>query len=226
MSPRIGWKYSLLALAFATTCVSIFWMVFPFRETNVTDYVDAYRPAAMNLLAGRGLTVDGGELLVDYPPGYPLVLSAVFKAADLLLVSRQFALMVFTIASYGLSALLVSALAADLWGRNAFVPVVVWLTYPPLLWLTTGPFSEIPFLFLFYLSVYVFNRASTRPEAWRYFLVSGVCAGSAALMRPIGLLIAVTLIGSVWMICRDTSKLRRLCLMGCILLGGLAATIP
>ncbi len=45
------------------------------RQLEATDF-RWYRQVAENLEAGRGLTFEGEQLAVRYPPGYPIVLAA------------------------------------------------------------------------------------------------------------------------------------------------------
>src|SRR6266436_6791394 len=64
-----------LAILAASMLVTVsFWKVLPssFRLNEGSDYVFSYEPAARNLLAGHGFSLEDENPVTVYPPGYPL----------------------------------------------------------------------------------------------------------------------------------------------------------
>src|ERR1017187_10116183 len=68
----------------------VFLAVLPksFSSNNSRDYATYYGPAAQSLLEGKGLVTSSGHFLTLYPPGFPLFIAAVYRAADALSVDR------------------------------------------------------------------------------------------------------------------------------------------
>ena len=219
----------LCVFLFAIVVVLLFWQVVPFTENGEnTDYLVFYGPVARSLAAGKGLTQDGSRVAVRYPPGHPLLLAGVFKLADTFSLSSQTALSLFTLFCYGLSAVLIYALGRGIRGfKLGLAAAGVWITYPPLVWLTTEPSSEIPFLALFYLSLCFFLFPVQRQSrAWHWYLLSGLCSGLATLIRPAGLAIGFGMALSIGMILRAQTLKLRVALIALLALGNLIAIVP
>jgi hypothetical protein len=70
------------------------------------------------------------------------------------------------------------------------------MSYPFLLWLTIQPYSEIPFLVVFYASVCLLWLALLRrTRRWLVYFLLGCLLGIAMLIRPIALLLGFVSIG-------------------------------
>ena len=186
---------SLLALA----VLLLFWSFVPFRENGgFADYPAFYRPAADNLLAGKGYVQGDERLATRYPPGFPLLLALLEKIALALNLPRAALLALLYAGCFCASARLIYALAVTWWKpASAFLVSVAWMTYLPLLWLTTQPFTETPYLLLFLSGLWLFWRgiAQASPNyLCSYLFGCGLLLGGAALIRPMGSFIGFALI--------------------------------
>ena len=218
---------SVFVTSIATTI--LFWLVLPGRlEMNVSaDYAHFYEPVARSILEGRGITL-GDRLAARAPPGYPLLLAALFGLADLLGLREGTVLAGFILVCVGLASVLVFLLARSVWGAApAFLSAVAWMTYPFTLWLTKQPNSEIPFLVVFYGAFALCWRVLLgRGRPGPYGFASGLLVGVGMLIRPIALGVGVALCLGVWLVGGHLAARRRLLCAGMILLGSVVAVLP
>src|SRR4030043_215936 len=68
-----------------------------------SDYSDFYEPVADNILAGKGITKDG-EIALRYPPGYPIILVAIFGLGKVLGISKLGLIVFFNVIMSAISA--------------------------------------------------------------------------------------------------------------------------
>jgi hypothetical protein len=193
-----------------------------------SDYLLFYEPVARALLAGEGFMQLDGAVTLEYPPGYPLVLAALFGSAQALGLPDGLLLRAANLVSLSLSAAVVWLLARQIAGPGpALGAALLWMTYPFILWLTLLPSSELPFLVALYGGVGLFWWAQLRPQppGWRYG-ASGLLVGVAMLIRPIAIGLGVVLAGLLWCGRRDLAPRRRLGLAALLLLGNLVAVAP
>lgn len=87
----------LLIFSLAVAVTALFWAVLPaeFRENESTDYTLVYEPVARNILAGRGIVDDEGQLATRYPPGFSILLAGVFGLAGMIGLSDALAIHAF-----------------------------------------------------------------------------------------------------------------------------------
>jgi 4-amino-4-deoxy-L-arabinose transferase-like glycosyltransferase len=208
----------------------LFWTLLPstLAINESSDYVDFYEPTARNIIGGHGFTIEGIPAL-RYPPGYPLLLAAIFTLSTFFNISEEAALSAFTLLSMGLTSIFVFLLAHSVWGvRSALLSSLIWMTYPFALWLTKQPTSEMPFLVVFYggfcLFWYALGGGGSR--SWPLFLLVGLLAGFAMLIRPIAIGIGLIMGVILWVVGREMRARLRLLLLAMILLGNLAAILP
>jgi len=179
-------------------------------------------------MAGKGLVTPDGSFAVRYPPGYPLLLAGILELARVTsaresvlflslngLVVLAIPLLIFGIASTVFdqsTALLAGALAA---------------TYPLYLWLTKQPNTEIPFLPVFLLSLYLFVGClrSGRLTAWSGFLI-GALVGLASLVRPFVIALSCVLLVALWIAVRTTTVRQRVVFSLLLLLGNALIVLP
>ena len=197
------------------------------QANEASDYIYFYEPVALNLAAGKGLVTNSGSAAIHYPPGYSLLLAAVFKLAAWFSLSIVAANLLLTLVSHSLAAMFVFLLAEKLGRpRAAFFAALVWISYPPILWLTKQPNSEIPFMAVFYGGIYLLWSAGW-PRASKWLcLLAGIFGGAAALIRPIGLGAMAMLGVGLVLAGRDKSLRLRATLFGCLMLGNLLAIFP
>mgnify|MGYP002146723110 CR=1 FL=1 len=207
----------------------LFWRFVPTgpQASENSDYLNYYEPVAQNLAAGKGLVTNNGLPGTHYPPGYPLLLAASFKLAAWCSLSTETANSGLTLISHLFAAVFIFLLAQKLWGNiGGFVAALTWISYPPILWLSKQPSSEIPFMAVFYGSVYLLWSAYWRHAKWHFYVLAGFLGGIAALIRPIGLG-AMVMMGLGLLLATRGQNLRlRLALVGLLLFGNLLAIFP
>lgn len=208
----------------------VFWSLLPasFQENQSTDYTNFYEPVARNIAGGQGVTLEG-EIATRYPPGFPLIVAATFRLGDALGVSNDSALLWLRLLCAGLSAVLIFALARLVWSPlPALVVALAWATYPFGLWLTKQPNSEIAFIPLLFGGVYVLWRAIIRaPRAWYLYVLAGVLAGAAMLVRAAGIGLGLIFAMLVLLFAeRNTGWATRLGLAALILIGNILVVVP
>lgn len=211
----------------------IFWRAVPSaaQANENSDYLNFYEPVAQNLVAGKGLVTNAGLPAIHYPPGYPLLLAASFKLASWFSLSVETANLGLTLISHMLAAVFIFLLARKLWGDiGGIIAALAWISYPPILWLTKQPNSEIPFMAVFYGSVCLLWTAYWRRAGWHFYVLAGMLAGIAALIRPIGLGAMVMMSLGLILATRGQSlrqSLRlRMTLFALLLFGNLLAIFP
>jgi 4-amino-4-deoxy-L-arabinose transferase-like glycosyltransferase len=219
-----------LAIFAASLLVTVtFWRVLPssFRMNEGSDYFAYYEPLARNLLAGRGLTLEGNPD-ISHPPGYSLALAGVFKISQALQVNEAHSLAAFVALCMALVSVLVFFLARIMWGMwPAIISAILWITYPFALWLTKQPNSELPFMVVFYVGLLLFWYAvARRIEAWPLYAICGFLFGLAMLIRPFAIGIGLTMAITVWLVKPHLAKRSRLLLMLALLIGNTAAVLP
>ena len=179
------------AVAFAISVVATlaFWLLLPrdLHGNESSDYQAFHEPAARSILEGHWFRLPDGAPAVRYPPGYPLLLAGLFRAADLLNLPETTVVSGFTLLSMASASVLLFWLADSLWGTlPALACSLLWATYPFALWLTKQPNTEIPFVVLLFSSFLLFWRSlhhgDRRGLAW---FGAGLLAGVAALVRPL-----------------------------------------
>jgi 4-amino-4-deoxy-L-arabinose transferase-like glycosyltransferase len=159
-----------------------------FRQVESSDYVYTYRPAALNILAGKGYTLGSSQLVTFFPPGYAVILAGLFQLTQNILAEKT-AILLLNLLAGGITTLLVYHLASMVFGNPAgLLAAFLWLTYPFYLWLVGNPNTELPFLVFFLASFICFWSAlrTTHPKyrmLWLFF--AGFFHAIALLIRPI-----------------------------------------
>ena len=189
-----------------------------------SDYQTFYRPVASAILAGEGVRLNGAPAL-RCPPGYPVLLSGVVGLPNVTGLSEGLALFLFVALCAAGSAAVLTKLSEGIWGeRWGWLAGVVWASYPLQLWVAKQPNSEIPFVFLLYLSLLVTWKALTACRIWPGFL-GGVLAGFSMLVRPIGIGVGVILPVLALGFAKGRLRARAL-LAACVLAGTFLSIAP
>ncbi|MEK7829662.1 MAG: glycosyltransferase, partial [Acidobacteriota bacterium] len=150
-----------------------------------------------------------------------------FKLASWCGLSQETANLGLTLVSHLLAAVFIFLLARKLWGDiGGIVAALAWISYPPILWLTKQPSSEIPFMAVFYGSVYLLWSAYWRRASWRLYVLAGMLAGIAALIRPIGLGAMVMMSLGLILTTSGQNLRLKLTLVVLLLFGNLLAIFP
>ncbi|MEM6793891.1 MAG: glycosyltransferase family 39 protein [Acidobacteriota bacterium] len=201
------------------------------RGNESADFQHFYRPMAERLLDGRGLVDESGRAAVRYPPGFPAFLALGLGAGRTLGIPDSLALR-------GLAALCVAAIAGLLtalavrWTdcrRTGLLAGLAWSLYPPFLWLAKQPNSELPFLVLLLAAFLLWTSALEGGGPGRATL-AGALLGTAALLRPVALLLAPTfaLAGLAWLRPRESGRRlsgRRLAALSAAVIAAQALTL-
>ncbi len=193
------------------------------------DFNGFYDPVARNILAGKGLVTSDGSLAVRYPPGFPIILAAVYAFAEFTGAPEELCLIAFTLGSLGIATVLLYLIAEISVGkRRALLAAALWASYPLQLWFAQQPNSEIGFLPLFLGSVLACSTVlwTSRRRGWLLLFCTGVLAGVAALVRPIALLLGPVLAVSFFFLRRRDGWQFAAAGAGLIVAGALAVTLP
>lgn len=213
--------------------VIIFWIALPaeYKVNESSDYLHFYEPVAENLMKGNGFVLDNGSLAIRYPPGYPLILAVIFKTALLFEVPRTTILSAFIVVFYSGSSLFLFLLAKSIYNEAvALLVSALWITYPFGLWITKQPNSEIPFLFMFWGTFYLYWRVMSQAKSKKGgIFVVGILLGMLMLIRPIAIGLPFIFAFFVWVIPHHQvlpTRMRRLQLSVILLLGSLLVVFP
>jgi len=213
----------LVHLAFVNVLLPARW-----RVNQSPDYFDVYQPTAQRFLAGKGFTANNGTLMVQYPPGFTLVITGSFAAAHAFGLSDDAGVRIETAATVALTGMLVYVLGAQISGWMAGLAAsLLWSIYPLQLWLSKQPDSGQPFLvvFLLALSLLIWALQAKRASALVSF-GAGVLIGWGSLIRPIGILLTPVVILVLWFFSPGLTRKARLGLSAVMLLGNLLAILP
>jgi 4-amino-4-deoxy-L-arabinose transferase-like glycosyltransferase len=209
--------------------VLLFWAVLPsaFQVNENSDYDAFYEPVARSILAGRGLVDGSGSVGLAYPPGYPLALAGVFQASEWLGISEGLAYKCLTLLCVGACSALLYLLSTLLWGKKAAVfAAILWMIYPPMLWLTKQPNSETVFLVPLFAALLLCARLVLGRQTLLNALGCGVTVGVSMLIRPIAIALVAPLIVGLCLCLQRERKLRVALLAFAMTLGSLTMIFP
>ncbi|MBF0433474.1 MAG: glycosyltransferase family 39 protein [Fibrobacteria bacterium] len=183
---------------------------------------------AKNLANGGGYYYEGGVPVLLYPPGFTLLLSALFVISDVLHINESMILTLFILLCTGISAIIIYRFSLFLWNKKyAFLSSMLWVCYPLFLWFTRRPSSELPFLVLFLGALYLFWVAiRTQKRIIAYSLLAGMLIGCAMLIRPIGIGLVFVLGFSLLFIKYQLKIRTKVLIIALMLLGNIAIVLP
>ena len=156
---------------------------------------DAYRYdfAARALAEGKGYIHINGAPTAFWPPGYPLLLAAVYRLFGASVVTAQLLNIVLGTATVGL----VYAVGRRTLGATAgLVGAGIVAGFPSLVFFTAVTMSEVAFTFFVLLAVYLLLRDAqehTGPRMW-FLIGTGLVIGYAALVRGQALLLPLVFV--------------------------------
>ncbi len=154
-----------------------------------------YSPVAVNLLEGKGYTLQG-EANFRYPPLFPVFLAFIYKVSNHSgTLNKLYLYIILFLQSLSCGLLYLSARRMIENGR-AFLAAILLLSYPffAVLSITQYAWTVMPlFIFLFFFSILCFIMACDQLNFF-YFALSGWLLGLSALTWPaaIGLWILFT----------------------------------
>ena len=154
----------------------------------------AYLSAAESFADGEGLTKYGGEVMVNFPPGFSLLLAALVELFEASAVAAgRVANAVLLGLITGAAWLVLRRLATSATIRLLGVTVVASATSLHLV--SSYAWSEPLFVFTSLFALLALNEAIRRPYDVGWLVVAALAAGSCFLIRYIGVVVIVT--GSV-----------------------------
>lgn len=227
--PRV-FRYSYVLVFIASVLITaLFGLLLPadLNANESSDYDLIYAPVARNILAGQGIRNDADQLATRYPPGFSLILAAVFGIADGLNLPEADVVNGFILICTGLTAGAIYGMARLIWQPwQALLAAFVWMTYPFGLWLTKQPNSEVPFMVVFYFSLWaLLYTVRIRPNVRPWYLLIGMLVGVAMLIRPAGIALGVIYALAVWRGSQPT-RLTAKVNAALILIGNLVVILP
>lgn len=155
-----------------------------------TDYFYYYAPTAENLIAGKGIPFEN-EIGIRYPIGFPVFLAFIFYLAHLLNIEKLELIVFFNIIISAVSTCVFFLLARTFINKKiALLSTLLWLIYPLNVWFIKKPNSEIPFILLFFLGLYLYIK-SIKLISRRQAFLTGIIFGAGALIRPIIIVLPV-----------------------------------
>lgn len=224
---EVGHRLTLAALS--SVIFGLLRLILPEKwgAGQYADFWHFYYPLAQNVLSGKGYCL-GDAVCTQYPPGYPLFLAGILAVTRGVGLSDGTALVllvwIFGVAIPQAAYTLGKQVTNQ---RIAFFGALALLLYPPYLWLTKQPNSELPFSLLLITAVSVLVRTVGDPAVkFRSATLIGVLAGVMTLFRPIAILIGpclailLTLLTTKW---RTSTKISFLLVL---LAANVATVVP
>ena len=192
------------------------------------DYSVFYAPLAHSLLEGRGYRIPSGDASVVYPPGYSILLAGLFAVSGATDLPEGALIMGFNVLCGTTAAALLLLIGESALGRRpALLGTLVWITYPLAVWLTGIPNTELPFMVLFYLAVFLVLRGILRRSPLQIpSLAAGFLIGLGSLIRPFALLLSLPFLPVLWYSAERRSPTQRLLPCALLLLGNFVAILP
>jgi 4-amino-4-deoxy-L-arabinose transferase-like glycosyltransferase len=212
---------------FSITITILFWLVLPggFREDEVPDYISFYKPVGVNLLEGRGITLNN-TWATRYPPGFPMIVAFFGGLSQLTTIPMQSSIAIMVLIFTSGSVVLLFLIGEKIWGKlGGILGSLLWLTYPIAIYLTKQPNSETPFIFFFLASIYLILISKDLRHRKIIMVFAGIFIGFAMLIRPFAIGLGVILAFSYWL--SINPKTRSTIILGImILFGNLLVIFP
>lgn len=213
---------------FSLFVAMVFWITTPnsFQSPEDADYQLCFLPVAHNINNGEGITIHG-KPAIEYPPGYPLLLSIILFPAKITPVHEELLLRIWIACLFAFGSFLIFIIARMLWDPyRALIASLIWSCYPLNLWTIKWPSTELPFAVIFYVAAFLFLKGWNTSKYSAYlFLAGGFAIGLSMLIRPIaigaGVVVAVLV-----MLGRRHVFGRRMVLGACLIAGNLFAVLP
>jgi len=224
-------KRSLIVFIFFTSVLcSLIFLIF-FKNIGPvehkipgTDYFDRYEPIANNILHGKGIMYRG-EVLTYTAPGFPIILAGIFGLSQITGIDKFNLIIGFNIIFTALAALFLFLIAKEIFNKKiALIASFLWMSYPFNLWFIKNPNTEVPFIPLLYLGIFLYFLAFRKRDL-KFTFLAGFSLGLASFTRITGLFLPFFL-SLLFLFFLSDSKKRRLLLAIILLTGNLIAIFP
>ena len=183
---------AIVTLAFA---LRLAWIAYAGFEPTLSDDAGRYDFLGRSLAEGGGYTNPNGNTTMFWPPGYPFVLTAVYKLwPDAVLGDHEVtAALVLSAALSSGTVVLTYAIARRAFGaRVALIAAGLLAFFPSMIFLANVTLTETVFTFLLMLSLWLFVEAERR-RSWWWFGAAAIVAGYASLVRGLALLVPLVM---------------------------------
>lgn len=190
LGEHAAWLAAIVALGFA---FRLAWVLFSDWQPLPDDDAYRYDFAARALVDGQGYVHLNGAPTAFWPPGYPLLLAAIYAITD----HSLFAAQLFNVLLGPATAVVVYAIGRRTVGATAgLIGAGIVAFFPSLIFFTAVTLSETAFTFLALLGVYllIVEAQSGKGRDLRLLLAAGLILGFAALVRGQALLLPLVLI--------------------------------
>jgi 4-amino-4-deoxy-L-arabinose transferase-like glycosyltransferase len=196
---------AIVAIAFA---LRLAWITYADFAPTLNDDAGRYDFIARSLADGGGFVNPNGATTMFWPPGYPLILAALYKAwPGALLGEHELTVALALNAALGAATV---ALAYAI-GRRAFGAAAAMLgaailaLSPSMIFLAGVTLTETAFTFLLMLALWLIVEAEARGSV-RLLALAGAVIGCAALVRGQAVLLPLAAI-PFWLLSAGTTQL-------------------
>ena len=204
-----------IALVAVAAALRLAWIAYADFAPTLSDDAGRYDLLGRSLADGGGYINPNGTTTMFWPPGYPFILAAVYKAWP----AAAFGDHGLT-AALVLNALMSAATVALVYviGRRAFdgaaalAGAALIACFPSLIFLSGVTLTETAFTFFALLAVVLMVEAEVRDNRW-LIVVAGLVLGYAALIRGQALLFGVAAI-PFWLVALRSQERGHLRLAG------------
>ncbi len=162
-----------------------------------TDYFTRYEPMARQILSGKGISLQEG-VDVNGTPGYPLLLLPAFAISKISGIDELSLIVFFNTIITAFGACVLFSTAREIFNKKiALIASLLWSSYPLNLWFIKNPNTEVPFMLLFFLAIWLYVKGTTQKRLPAFF-GTGALLGFALLIRPIALFLPLVFAGGLF----------------------------
>jgi len=188
---------AIVALAFV---LRLAWIAYADFEPTLSDDAGRYDFLGRSLGEGGGYVNPNGNTTMFWPPGYPFMLTAVYRLwPETAFGDHEVtaALVLNAMFGAGTVALTYALARRGFSTRVALVAASLLALLPSMIFFTNVTLTETAFTFLLMLSLWVVVEAERR-RSWTWFAVGALIAGYASLVRGLALLLPAVLAPFWW----------------------------
>lgn len=215
-------KLILISIFVISVLASLFFLIF-LRDIGPlehkipgTDYLYYYAPVADSISEGQGIPVKE-YIGTRYPIGYPFILSVLFSTSDLLDIERLKLIVIFNVLVTALATCFLFLFVKSIFNKKiALISAFLWLSYPFNLWFIKNPNTEVPFILLFYLALWMYVLGIQK-HSFKLFLVSGALIGFMSLIRPISIFLPTLFVIFIFFLVKKSQLAQKILLSSLLL---------
>lgn len=198
----------LLAIIVLALAARVAWIAGTDFRPTLSDDAGRYDLLGRSLADNAGFVNPNGHLTMFWPPGYPLILAALYRLyPHWLLADHTVKAALLLNALLGTATVaLVYAIGVRAFGRRAALAgAAITALFPSLVFFAGVTLSETTFTFLLMLSVWLLIEAEARDR--RLLIAAGLVVGFASLVRGQALLLPLVAVPFWWTAGHQSSPL-------------------